>query len=290
MDSARISTLLEPYLLEPLTPAQFERISTYIDILLRWNSRTNLTSIRNPDEIVTRHFGESLFAAQTLFPTANRVGTATPVNPAEPSSAENARTSAPPDSPHPLQTLVIPTEGRNPLSASSAHPSSANLARITKGSPSTPQAPGAEATSAEAQRGALPTLDLLDIGSGAGFPGIPIHLWAPNLRATLIESQQKKVAFLREVVRALTLTGIDVSPDRAEDFPSTAHTVTLRAVERFDQILPIAARLVAPQGRLALLISESQIQKAQIILPRFTWHPPFPIPHSVSRVLMIGIR
>ena len=212
MDSARISTLLEPYLLEPLTPAQLERISTYIDILLRWNSRTNLTSIRNPDDNVTRHFGESFFAAQTLFPTANPWGRPPPSIQRSPAPQKTPEPPHPPTPPIPLKTLVIPTERRNPLSAGSAHPSIANLARITEGSPSTPQAPGAEATSAEAQRGAVPALDLLDIGSGAGFPGIPIHLWAPNLRTTLIESQQKKVAFLREVVRALTLTGIDVSP------------------------------------------------------------------------------
>src|ERR1700757_471002 len=71
MDPVRIAALLAPFVteeqrvqLEPLLP----RISTYIDILLRWNARINLTAIRNPEEIVTRHFGESLFAARFLFP------------------------------------------------------------------------------------------------------------------------------------------------------------------------------------------------------------------------------
>src|ERR1700685_1965690 len=51
-----------------LSTIQLHHISTYINILLRWNARINLTAIRDPEEIVTRHFGESLFAARHLFP------------------------------------------------------------------------------------------------------------------------------------------------------------------------------------------------------------------------------
>jgi hypothetical protein len=52
-----------------LSTAQLRSISTYIDLLLRWNTRINLTAIRDPEQIVTRHFGESLFAAchQLIF-------------------------------------------------------------------------------------------------------------------------------------------------------------------------------------------------------------------------------
>src|SRR5713101_1871171 len=92
MDPARIAELLSPFLppsapstaLEDLsfragfspeesavlTPSQLGQISTYIDILLRWNARINLTAVRQPDQVVTRHFGESLFAARHLFPSA----------------------------------------------------------------------------------------------------------------------------------------------------------------------------------------------------------------------------
>src|SRR5882762_9566470 len=92
MNQARIAELLQPFLgisanaaisselcdSEPakagqrpglLSPFQLQCISTYIDILVRWNARINLTSIRDPEEIVTRHFGESLFAACHLFPS-----------------------------------------------------------------------------------------------------------------------------------------------------------------------------------------------------------------------------
>ena len=60
---------------------------------------------------------------------------------------------------------------------------------------------------------------------GAGFPGIPIKLWAPEISLTLIESNHKKATFLREVARALTLTDVDIQNARAESLlaarPST---------------------------------------------------------------------
>jgi len=84
MDPTRIQELLDPFLSPraagPKDPANGQRltangalqsISTYIDLLIRWNARINLTAIRDPEEIVTRHFGESLFAARHLFPQAN---------------------------------------------------------------------------------------------------------------------------------------------------------------------------------------------------------------------------
>src|SRR5215475_8067233 len=72
MQAPRIAELLDPFLGPPdarrLASDAFDHISTYIDLLQRWNARINLTAIRNEEEIVTRHFGESLFAAMHLFP------------------------------------------------------------------------------------------------------------------------------------------------------------------------------------------------------------------------------
>ena len=82
---ARIAELLQPFLLEAsdqrltTNDAFYQRISTYIDILFRWNARINLTAIRDPEEIVTRHFGESLFAARHLFPKVYPVPPVSPV-------------------------------------------------------------------------------------------------------------------------------------------------------------------------------------------------------------------
>ena len=208
-----------------LSSAQLARISMYIDILLRWNARINLTAIRDPEEMVTRHFGESLFAARHLFPHDPRRGTAGP------------------------------EQSRGGCTAQSS--------------------PAA--------------LTLADVGSGAGFPGIPIKLWVPQIALTLIEFNYKKAAFLREVTRALTLTDVDIRNARAEAVaPNTFDVVTLRAVERFESVLPVAAALVASSGRLALLIGASQQDQARASLPQFSWGTAVPVPGSRARILLIG--
>jgi 16S rRNA (guanine527-N7)-methyltransferase len=242
METSRIAELLAPFFAgqsaRNLTTTQLDQISTYIDLLQRWNSRINLTAIRTPDEIVTRHFGESLFAARHLFPCG-------------------------------AETLVREPPAPNPNSPIATEPNPPNHAREDRLD----------------ARGLL-----VDIGSGAGFPGLPIKIWSPETRVTLIESNNKKVAFLREVIRALTLTNVDVFPSRAEDFPAaSASTITLRAVERFDQILPTAASLMSPFGRLALLIADSQLQTARAH-PGLRWQDPESIPLSKSRLLLMAIK
>lgn len=245
MDQAQIAALLAPFLVDnqqPIADSLLAKLSTYLELLLKWNARTNLTSVRTPVEIVARHFGESIFAAQYLFPD-------------------------------PTTTAV-----------------------------------------------------LADIGSGAGFPGLPIKLWASKLRVTLVESHSKKSTFLREVVRALPLTGVEVFAGRAEDLAANLNSaiqgtqeitreghdvsratpappnrglqplgstplfdvVTLRAVEQFDRILPIAATLLQPNGRLALMIGDEQIPIAASTLPKFQWENTVTIPNSRNRVLLAG--
>jgi 16S rRNA G527 N7-methylase RsmG len=87
------------------------------------------------------------------------------------------------------------------------------------------------------------------------------------------------------------LTDVNVITARAETLADTpADVVTLRAVERFDAILPIAARLVSPSGRLALLIGSSQLPALQTIAPDFHPAATIRIPESQSRVLSIMVR
>jgi 16S rRNA (guanine527-N7)-methyltransferase len=205
MNSARIRALLYPFLGKvPLSDRQFALVSAHLELLLKWNARINLTAVRDPEEIVTRHFGESLFAARHIFPGSDSSGS------------------------------------------------------------------------------------LIDVGSGAGFPGIPIAIWAPKLKVTLIEAQQKKAVFLREVLRTLQLSNAEVVQDRAENLHVTADVVTLRAVEQFKEVLTVAAGLVAKTGRLALLIGMSQSRLASSLLPEFTWQAPVSIPLSRERALLIG--
>jgi 16S rRNA (guanine527-N7)-methyltransferase len=229
MQSHRIAELLEPFLSAPLTDLQLENISTYIDILLRWNARINLTAVRQPEEIVTRHFGESLFAARHLFPQPELHDASGEPRPPKPSAAFER--------------------------SSDAH-----------------------------------STRLIDVGSGAGFPGLPIKIWAPHTHLTLIESNQKKATFLREVSRSLTLTDVNVFAGRSEDFLGAADFVTLRAVERFQDTLPIAARLVVTTGHLALLIGRRQMNSLRDLAPAFHWSEPIAIPLSDARILIIGQR
>ena len=205
MQPARIAELLTPFLKptpaaatsnlchsEPasageesafLSESQLDHISTYIDILLRWNSRINLTAIRDPEEIVTRHFGESLFVARHLFP-------------------------------HTIQR----DEGQH------LRGRAALQRRVKEGEKHGASAPEVHADDKK------PTV--ADLGSGAGFPGIPIKLWAPDISLTLIESNHKKATFLREVARAITLTNVNILNARAETLPPSSHNVVTLRVSR----------------------------------------------------------
>jgi 16S rRNA (guanine527-N7)-methyltransferase len=203
VETAAIAHLLQPFI--ELDETRLRAISIYIDLLLKWNARINLTAIREPNEIVQRHFGESLFAAKYLLD----------------------------------QHL--------------------------------PQA-------------------AIDLGSGAGFPGVPFAMLAPEVGVTLIESQQKKATFLKELIHALGLKNVKVFSDRAENYPDTADLVMLRAVEKFGQALRVAVRLAKPGGRVGLMIGSGQIDSATRVAKDVNWSIGVSIPCSSSRTLLVGTR
>lgn len=194
LSPAEITRLLAPFLPNP-GEILVEKLSLYLDLLLKWNARTNLTAIRDPQEIVTRHFGESLFTGALL--------------------------------------------------------------------------------------GDTPTL--LDYGSGAGFPGLPIALLRPDITVMLAESQNKKVSFLREAVRTLGLP-VEVWPKRVEGMPphQTFDTVTLRAV---DAMVP-AIQGASPRAarRLVLLTSHAGVQEVPA-LEAFAPAKTTPMPQSEDRLV-----
>lgn len=205
LEQRQISDLLLPYLEgHSLSADQVNGISTYMDLLWKWNQVVNLTSIRQPEEVMRRHFGESLFAARHLL---------------APDASES----------------------------------------------------------------------VIDIGSGAGFPGVVLKIFAPSIRLTLVESNGKKATFLRELSRILHLSDVRVVQERAERLQlqekDKASLVTFRAVEKFERILCTAASLVASGGRLGALIVASQLTAAASILPG-EWRA-VAIPESESRVLAI---
>ncbi len=191
---AQVSELLQPYL--PVSTDLAAQLVLYLELLLKWNARTNLTSIKDPEKIVTRHFGESLFLAQHLGPCAT----------------------------------------------------------------------------------------LLDFGSGAGFPGLPIQLLRPELHVTLAESQNKKSAFLHEAIRALNVRA-EVHAARVEDLPlgRIFDVVTLRAVDKMESTLAAAVPRVA--RRLALFIT------GYPTLPHgFLTADTIDIPNSINRRLLLADR
>jgi 16S rRNA (guanine527-N7)-methyltransferase len=97
-----------------------------------------------------------------------------------------------------------------------------------------------------------PHASLLDIGSGGGFPGIPLKIVFPNLSVCLIESSRKKVSFLKHVIRTLRLQNIDAVNRRAEDFSPDAPfgVVISRAVSGLDRLIEIGRPLLADDGMI----------------------------------------
>ncbi len=167
----RFEELLLPYY-PKLSSELVQSLSVYLDVLLKWNAHMNLSAIRDPEEIVRRHFGESLFVARHL-----------------------------------------------PLCET-----------------------------------------LLDFGSGAGFPGVPIQLALPHLSVTLGEAQNRKASFLREVVRSLSLP-TEVWGLRVEAMPSDRKfdVVAMRAVDDPEKALDMARSRLKTMGSLALLTTEMPI-------------------------------
>lgn len=131
---------------------------------------------------------------------------------------------------------------------------------------------------------------LLDFGSGAGFPGIPIALCRPEIAVTLAESKGKKAAFLQEAIRILDITA-QVHSGRAETLGMRFDCVTLRAVERMPQAVEAASRLVAPGGWLALMTTRTEVACLQSAAKSsFSWPNPVPIPGGEDRLLALGER
>ena len=184
---------------------QVVQIQQYIDVLLRWNEKVNLTAIRDPLEILYRHFCESMFGAVVL-------------------SVENCR--------------------------------------------------------------------LADVGSGGGFPGIPMKIIRPEMDLYLIESNMKKATFLTEVVRELGLTGVRVLVSRYEELSEEVAPLDIvcsRAVGEFGPFLDWASSPVIAAQKVGLWIGAQDAESVRR-LRTWTWDEPKPIPHSLRRLILVGTR
>jgi 16S rRNA (guanine527-N7)-methyltransferase len=178
-------------------------IQQYIRTLMRWNEKLNLTAIRDPLEILYRHFCESMFAAGAI-----------PVD-----------------------------KGR-----------------------------------------------LADIGSGPGFPGIPLKIIRPDLELCLVESNIKKGTFLAEVVRELRLTNSRVLISRYEELGEEVAPldyVCSRAVGEFGPFLEWAGSKHVQAGQVVLWIGGRDVEHVQKN-EKWEWREPILIPKSVQRYLLVG--
>ena len=200
---ARLNALLANAGIEPLDPAVVAKFEAYFSLILRWNTRLNLTSVRTEDAILSIHLAECVACAR-----------------------------------------AIPDKVRT----------------------------------------------LLDFGSGAGFPGIPIALCKPAIAVTLAESQNKKAAFLQEAVRKLSIEA-KVHAGRAESLGEQFDCVTLRAVDKMANAVASAAEIVAPHGWLALMTTNADVDRLRAAAGAgFSWSDPLRLPFSDDRILALGRR
>ncbi len=188
-----------------ITDQQVVWIQQYIKILLIWNDKLNLTAIRDPLEILYRHFCESMYAAAAV----------------------------------PLE------DGR-----------------------------------------------LADVGSGAGFPGIPLKIYRPGLQAFLIESNMKKATFLAEVLRNIELPDTRVLVSRYEELGeeiAPLDYVCSRAVGEFGLLEAWAASERIAAKQVILWIGGRDLEEARASA-EWEWREPIAVPKSLRRYILVGTR
>lgn len=201
-----VQELLAPFGVVPSDVA-IDSLLVYLELLLRWNRKINLTSISTAEECVTRHFGESFLASKSV------------------------------------------------------------------------QLQGT----------------LLDVGSGAGFPGLALKLIAPDLDVTLLEPVAKKRAFLKEVARACNMSHVNISGSRLEEFStrqqaSSFDIITVRAVGHLESLVQVASGLLKREGHLCLWVGRQQVPEIRQSNPGLAWMAPVAIPASMERQILVGAR
>jgi 16S rRNA (guanine527-N7)-methyltransferase len=99
--------------------------------------------------------------------------------------------------------------------------------------------------------GLAPRRTILDVGSGAGFPGIPLAVFLPDCTLTLLERSAKRAAFLANVVLLAGLSHVQVEQKQLAELDRRFDLVTFRALSPLDRDLPLLCRTLAPGGHLA---------------------------------------
>lgn len=131
---------------------------------------------------------------------------------------------------------------------------------------------------------------LADVGSGAGFPGAILALFANSLNVTLIESNSKKATFLSEVQRALRLTNMTIFRGRFEEFEPPAERfdfITSRALGSYENLLSWSASVLNLCGLSILWVGQ---ENSRVISQSagWSWRKTRELPGSRNRILLIG--
>ena len=139
-----------------------------------------------------------------------------------------------------------------------------------------------------------------DLGSGAGFPGIPLAVANPRLRVLLVEARRRRANFLREVRRSLSLENVEVIEARAEDSRARpgglrVDAVVSRAVWASDEILEVALPWLGEAGALLWMRSESsgsRVGSSAVSTGALSWERTvrYELPGSVARVIEVFRR
>ena len=133
---------------------------------------------------------------------------------------------------------------------------------------------------------------LADVGTGAGFPGLPIKLVRPDIDVLLIESNLRKTVFLSEAVRVMAIDRVEVVRSRAEEISEATPPfdfITARAVGRHENLLSWASGRLSPAGRVLLWLGE---EGAETISKNsgWNWADPLHIPGSNNRYILHGSK
>ncbi len=141
---------------------------------------------------------------------------------------------------------------------------------------------------------------LMDIGSGGGFPGIPLKLAMPGLNVTLLDSVQKKVFFLRHVIRTIGLKWIEAQAGRAEDLAVSAayrHSfdcVTSRALSELEGFILLGVPFLRPNGALLAIKGPAITEELKAVSAIDGIRPPevfeIPLPFSKRTTTVVLVR
>lgn len=134
---------------------------------------------------------------------------------------------------------------------------------------------------------------LLDVGTGAGFPGLALKMAVPSLDLTLIEANRRKCAFLKEVVRTCGLAGVRVVSKRFQEWVAhagdyAADVSTTRAVDVSAGFLELLAGVTAPDGRAVFYTTDAIARRIRSTARGWAWLEQVPIPNTRAHRLLMA--